>query len=47
MLDCNCKRVQVAELFLNHKDAVVSLASDKATFITEQVISVNGGSAMQ
>ncbi|WP_256942308.1 SDR family oxidoreductase [Bacillus sp. OV166] len=28
-------------------DAVVFLASDKATFITGQVISVNGGSTMQ
>ncbi|WP_374110636.1 SDR family oxidoreductase [Neobacillus cucumis] len=27
-------------------DAVVFLASDKATFITGQVISVNGGSRM-
>ncbi|PFO05088.1 hypothetical protein COJ85_10210 [Bacillus sp. AFS076308] len=28
-------------------DAVEFLASDKATFITGQVISVNGGSTMQ
>jgi len=28
-------------------DAIVFLASDKATFITGQVISVNGGSTMQ